>query len=156
VVRNGGALGEADADRVELIDAMINRRCKLPRTSVAARRAKELRNDLTVAEAMLWTALKGSAMRGYDFHRQVPIGDYIVDFFCPRLMLAIEIDGDSHRDKSEYDCQRQTWIESLGVQFMRFDDLSVRRRMGDVLRGIEGWIALEEQKEAANHPPPLE
>jgi very-short-patch-repair endonuclease len=82
---------------------MLDRRRKLPHTDIAVQRAKELRGNMTIAEAILWRGLKGSGMRGYDFQRQKPIGDFIVDFFCPRLMLAIEVDGESHRGKGDYD-----------------------------------------------------
>jgi very-short-patch-repair endonuclease len=135
---------------------MLDRRRKLPHTETAVQRAKELRSDLTIAEATLWKGLKGGAMRGYDFHRQKPIGDFIVDFFCPKLMLAIEIDGESHRDKAQYDRERQTWLEGHGIKFLRLDDEQLRRRPQDALRAIEGWIVGEEEREAADRPPPFE
>jgi very-short-patch-repair endonuclease len=123
---------------------MLDRRRRLPCTKTAVIRAKELRANLTKGEAILWTALKGRSMRGYDFDRQKPIGDYIVDFYCKALMLAIEIDGDSHRNKGTYDVRRQTWLESQGVRFLRFDDALLRKRPQDALRTIEGWIEHEE------------
>jgi hypothetical protein len=83
-------------------------------------------------------------MRGYDFDRQKPIGDFIVDFYCKALMLAIEIDGDSHRNKGSYDAGRQAWLESQGVRFLRFDDALLRKRPQDAIRAIEGWIEREE------------
>ena len=54
--------------------------------------------------------------------RQKPIGNYIVDFFCSKLKLVIEIDGDSHFGKEEKVAYRQMKIETLGIQFIRFDD----------------------------------
>lgn len=109
-----------------------------------------------MAEAILWVALKGRSMRGYDFHRQTPIGPYIVDFFCPRLMLAIEIDGESHRGKADYDHRRQAWLEGLGVRFLRLDDAYVRNSTQDAWHTIDGWIAAEEAREADERPPPPE
>jgi very-short-patch-repair endonuclease len=135
---------------------MLDRRRKLPFTDTAIQHARELRGNLTIAEAMLWRGLKRSGMRGYDFHRQKPIGDFIVDFFCPRLMLAIEVDGESHRGKSDYDRRRQEWIEGLGVKVLRLDDALVRRRPQDALSAIEGWIVQEEERDAANRPPPVQ
>ena len=79
-------------------------------------------------------------MRGYDFYRQKPIDNFIVDFFCSELMLAIEIDGESHADKVEYDEQRQKHLESLGVHFLRFCDRDVKQNMAGVLETISGWV----------------
>ena len=83
---------------------------------------------------------------GYDFHRQKPIDEYIVDFFCPALMLAIEIDGVSHIGKEEKDRKRQRQLENLGIRFLRFDDLDVKWDMEGVLRTIKKWIELYEER----------
>lgn len=58
--------------------------------------AKKLRQDMTLSEVLLWDCLKQKKMMGYDFDRQRPINEFIVDFYCKDLKLAIEIDGDSH------------------------------------------------------------
>ena len=79
-------------------------------------------------------------MMGYDFHRQKPIDQYIVDFYCPRLDLAIEIDGDSHIFKEKRDKERQQRLEKLGIRFLRFDDLDVKFQMDKVLDTIREWI----------------
>ena len=102
--------------------------------------AKNLRNNSTLAEVLLWQNLKGKKMKGYDFHRQKPIGNYIVDFFCNELMLALEIDGMSHDEKIEEDIKRQKQIENLGVSFLRFNDLDVKKNMEGVVVAIEEWI----------------
>ena len=104
---------------------MIDRRRVLRYSVVAGDRARDLRKQLTMGETLLWKRLRGRAMKGYDFHRQKPIGDYIVDFFCARLMLAIEIDGCSHRDRATEDAERQRWLEGLGVSFLRFTEADV-------------------------------
>ena len=64
--------------------------------------ARDLRNNSTKSEVILWLKLKGKQMYGYDFHRQKPIDNYIVDFFCHELMLAIEVDGYSHQLEDVY------------------------------------------------------
>ncbi len=92
-------------------------------------RARCLRQDSTLSEVLLWNHLKGKQMCGFDFDRQKPIDNYIVDFFCSELVLAIEIDGDSHDDKGRYDEARQRQLESLGVSFLRFDDSDVKTNM---------------------------
>ena len=81
-------------------------------------------------------------MLGYDFDRQKPLDNYIVDFFSKDLMLAIEIDGSSHDHEETYkaDVYRQQKIEAYGVRFLRFDDGEVKRDMKNVLRSIEIWI----------------
>ncbi len=63
-----------------------------------------------------------------------------MDFFCPELMLAIEIDGSSHNDKIEYDKIRQNKIESLGVRFIRFCDVEVKRNLQGCIDHIKEWI----------------
>lgn len=79
-------------------------------------------------------------MCGYDFHRQKPIGKYIVDFFCNELMLAIEIDGISHEGREKYDKQRQEELEKEGIKFLRFDDDEIFYNIEKVLNTIEYWI----------------
>lgn len=79
-------------------------------------------------------------MRGFDFDRQRPIDNYIVDFYCKDLQLAIEIDGESHIGKEKYDEERQKKLESLGVRFLRFDDVVVRYDLDGVVKAIEKWI----------------
>ncbi len=102
--------------------------------------ARDLRNNSTLAEVLLWNELKRKKMMGYDFHRQKPIDRYIVDFFCPVLMLAIEIDGDSHLGRDAADAKRQHKLEMQGIRFLRFDDLEVKFNMESVLKEIEHWI----------------
>ena len=65
--------------------------------------ARQLRLNSTLSEVLLWNELKQKKMHGYDFDRQKPIDDFIVDFYCKRLKLAIEIDGESHDHKFEED-----------------------------------------------------
>ena len=73
--------------------------------------ARMLRKNMTDSEIFLWNELKNKQLLGYDFRRQRPIDEFIVDFFCPRLSLVVEIDGDSHEGKLEKDSKRQSEIE---------------------------------------------
>ena len=118
----------------------MNRRKIIPYNPKLKERVHYLRNNSTLSEMLLWNHVKCKQMRGLDFDRQKPIDYYIVDFFCSELMLAIEIDGDSHDDKGGYDEARQQRLESLGVRFLRFDDLDIKRNMEGVLSEIENWI----------------
>jgi len=85
-------------------------------------------------------------MCGYQFMRQKPIGDYIVDFYCSKLKLVIEIDGESHDGRFSYDMQRQSFLESTGLTVLRFNDIDVKRDISNVLMAIEGWVKM-------NNPP---
>lgn len=109
--------------------------------------ARQLRNNSTLSEVLLWLELKGKKMRGYDFHRQKPIDNYIVDFFCHELMLVIEIDGISHtwEEVAVNDEIRQRKIESFGIQFLRFDDKEIKQNMSFVLNTIYDWIVEKEK-----------
>ncbi len=112
--------------------------------------ARLLRKNSTLSEILLWKHLRGKQMKGYDFHRQKPLNEYIIDFFCNELMLAIEIDGSSHELERAYerDQERQQQLESLGISFLRFDDRMVKQDMKSVLLAIELWI--EAYEEASN------
>lgn len=80
---------------------------------------RKLRKDGTKGEAILWRdVLKARQMKGYQFNRQFPIGDYIVDFISRQLNLIIKIDGNSHIGKSREDYERQTHLENLGFQLL--------------------------------------
>ena len=73
--------------------------------------ARKLRTKSTKSEIVLWKCLKGKQMRGYDFHRQKPLLDYIADFFCHELLLVIEVDGASH--ELDYIQEKDSQIDTL-------------------------------------------
>ena len=102
--------------------------------------ARGLRKNSTLCEVLLWNQLKARKMKGYQFMRQKPIGDYIVDFYCSRLGLVIEIDGESHVSRSREDELRQRELESLGLSVLRFYDSDVKKNTDGVLRVIWDWI----------------
>jgi very-short-patch-repair endonuclease len=104
--------------------------------------ARTLRETMTQSEVMLWKYLKGKRMQGYDFDRQRPIDEYIVDFYCKQLKLAIEIDGSSHdsAEAQEQDQYRQERLEALGIHFLRFQHQEVLQNTNTVLQTIEAWI----------------
>ncbi|MCP4398219.1 MAG: endonuclease domain-containing protein [bacterium] len=116
------------------------RRKIIPYNPNLKERARELRKSSTLAEVLLWNRLKSKQMKDYQFLRQKPLNQFIVDFFCYDLMLAIEVDGYSHDYKMEEDRFRQQRLESLGIRFLHFTDYDVKINIEGVLQGIEIWI----------------
>jgi (E)-4-hydroxy-3-methylbut-2-enyl-diphosphate synthase len=112
----------------------------IPYNSDLKQLANELRKNMTLSEVLLWNELKQKKILGFDFDRQRLINNYIVDFFCKELNLAIEIDGDTHIYRDDFDDERQRNLEKLGVHFLRFDDIEVKKNMSNVLRVIQDWI----------------
>ena len=108
--------------------------------------ARNLRKEGTKGEALLWKkVLRARGMEGYQFNRQYPIGDYIVDFICRKLKLIIEIDGSSHLTKGTEDRKRQDILENGGYTVIRFSENEVVYRIDDVIKDIYLAIkALEE------------
>jgi len=104
--------------------------------------ARNLRNDSTKSEIYLWKHLKGKQMMGYDFHRQKPLDNYIVDFFCHELMLAVELDGYTHQmeEVMEKDEKKEKRLNELGVNVLRFQDEEVYNDVENVVREIEAYI----------------
>lgn len=102
--------------------------------------AKELRKESTLSEILLWNYLKKKQMKGCDFHRQKPIDNYIVDFYCPKLKLAIEIDGISHAEKEKYDEKRISRLKFLGINILTFSDEQIKKNLNGTLIEIEDWI----------------
>ncbi len=104
--------------------------------------AKNLRNNSTRAEIILWNHLKGKKLKGYDFHRQKPIENFIVDFFCNKLILAIELDGYTHgfEEVLVKDEIKEKRLTDLGVTVLRFTDRDVIDNIESVLKSIEDSI----------------
>jgi very-short-patch-repair endonuclease len=101
--------------------------------------ARQLRLNSTKAEIMLWKYIKGKVL-GCEFHRQKPVDEYILDFYCDELKLAIEIDGYTHDYNYEKDLARQAKLERLGIKVIRFSDEDVRKHLNDVIRAIQLMI----------------
>ena len=101
--------------------------------------AAHLRSQGTKSEIILWNQLKGSQVNGFRFIRQKPIGDYIVDFYCKEVGLVIELDGLSHQynEVMDLDERKQSYLESIGLKVIRFEDEDVIRDLPNVMRVIE-------------------
>lgn len=101
--------------------------------------ARELRKNSTLSEILLWNQIKRKAL-GVEFHRQVPILNYIVDFYSHEIKLAIEMDGNSHNHKQHYDNKRQYELEKYGVTFLRISDIDIKQRMFSALLVLKDKI----------------
>lgn len=99
---------------------------------------KRLRNNATNAERILWSHLKRKQMNGLKFRRQYGVDSFILDFYCPEIKLAIELDGPSHfnEDVPYYDNQRQKYIEAFGITFLRFNNMDIYNNITGVLQAI--------------------
>lgn len=100
------------------------------------KRARKLRQDQTPSERKLWARLRGRRLNGLKFRRQHPIGPYITDFYCAACRLVIEIDGDGHLEREEYDANRTEWLEGQGYQVLRFTNRDVQDNTEAVLEAI--------------------
>lgn len=100
--------------------------------------ARALRKNMTNAEILLWSRIKGKQLKGYQFYRQKIIGSYIVDFLCPSAKLVIEIDGGQHFSVGgqQKDMQRDNAMRSLGLRVLRFSDTEVLGNLTGVLEEI--------------------
>lgn len=99
------------------------------------------RKNQTPAEIKLWSKLRNRQLLGYKFRRQVPIANYIVDFYCEKLKLIIEIDGSTHNeDKYDYDLNRENFLKDLGYRLERFTEYEVTNNINDVLQTLENII----------------
>jgi len=89
--------------------------------------SRQLRRNMTDTERHIWAKLRMKQLNGYQFHRQKPIGDYIVDFYCPRAKLVIEVDGSYHLvgETIEYDGIRDEYMSSLGLRVLRLTNTDV-------------------------------
>ncbi len=119
----------------------------LPYNPNLKEKAAELRKSGNLSEVLLWDKLKNKQVLGMDFTRQQIIGDFIVDFYCPKLKLIIEIDGQSHDSKGEYDSERENYLQNSGLEIIRFSDSEIKNNLANV---VESLYKLVEKK---NTPP---
>lgn len=102
--------------------------------------ARQLRQNLTPAEKMVWDALKSRQLNGLKFRSQHPIESFIVDFYCPQHRFVIELDGAVHDQQGEYDAARTEKLNHLGYRVIRFDNRDVMSDLGRVLQQIVNAI----------------
>jgi len=115
------------------------------------KRAKELRKNTTETEEILWSFLKNNSILGLHFRRQHPIKTFIADFYCHKIKLVIEVDGEIHykNESREKDDNRNAEMERLGLTLLRFSNFEVENKINTVLQRIyaECGKLLNENKE---------
>jgi len=101
--------------------------------------ARKLRKQMTLSEILLWERIKDKKL-GFTFNRQQSIGQYVADFLCRKQKAVIEIDGDSHDGKGEYDETRDEFLKSQGFIVIHIHDYEVKKNMESVLKYIKDNI----------------
>ena len=104
-------------------------------------RANELRKQMTPAEVKLWNALRGNQLDGAYFRRQHAVGTYILDFYCAKVKLAIEVDGSTHLGQEVYDVERTQWLETeQDIRVIRFTNQDILRDLDAVIEAIRAAL----------------
>jgi very-short-patch-repair endonuclease len=110
-------------------------------TKEKLQRAKELRRDMTPAEKILWQELRGNKL-GVHFRRQQVIAGFIVDFYCHKAALVIEVDGDIHDSQQEEDARREKVLSEMGLRVVRFRNKEVMRDLSAVVGKIRELVEM--------------
>lgn len=103
---------------------------------------RALRNQMPLAEKIVWLSLRKRQICGVRFLRQYSIDHYVLDFYSPEIKLAIEIDGETHstKEEKEYDMDRQKYVESFGVKVIRFKNEQVFGNVDKVIENIKSEV----------------
>jgi very-short-patch-repair endonuclease len=105
---------------------------------IIQRRARELRKEMTPAERLLWQVLRSNALNGAYFRRQHPVGSFILDFYCTKAKLAVEVDGGTHLEQVAYDAERTRWLaRERGIRVIRFSNDDIKQNLGAVVEAIQ-------------------
>jgi len=116
----------------------------LPYNPELITRAKALRKAGNLSEALLWVEIKNEKLNGLDFDRQKIIDNYIVDFYCAEAGVIIEIDGESHDMKGEYDEIRDNYFNNLGLTIIHIPDKDVRNNLDGVMQYLRNHPVLRD------------
>ncbi|MCL6752086.1 endonuclease domain-containing protein [Nostoc sp. CCCryo 231-06] len=103
---------------------------------VKVQRAKELRQQMTPEEKILWQHLRANRLNGLHFRRQQIINGFIADFYCHATALVIEVDGKIHEQQAEYDAERGKVLSARGLRLLRIKNEEVRHELDKVLMRI--------------------
>ncbi|HVJ02363.1 MAG TPA: DUF559 domain-containing protein [Sphingomonas sp.] len=117
-------------------------------------RARELRNNPTAAEELLWSKLRRSQLAGLKFTRQLPVAGHFGDFGCRSAKLIVELDGGQHVQAAEADAERTRRIEAEGYRVIRFWNNDLTSNMDGVLQAILDAALPGEERAPTPQPPP--
>jgi very-short-patch-repair endonuclease len=117
-------------------------------------RSRTLRKEMTIAERLLWKALRNKQLNQYKFRRQHPYGKYILDFVCLEAKLVIEVDGGQHQENTMYDQNRSMWLERQGFKVLRFWNNEVLNNLDAVMQVI--WHELHLDIQPPSQPSPCQ
>ena len=104
-------------------------------------RRKNLRHNQTIEESILWNKLRQGKL-GFKFKRQHSIGPYIMDFYCPKKRLSIELDGSHHSENKKYDTERTNFLSEFGIKVLRFWNKEVNANINAVVDKIKNELIL--------------
>ena len=112
--------------------------------------SRELRKNMTDAELLLWSRLRKKQVKGVQFYRQKPLGNYIVDFYCPAANLIVEVDGGQHYtdEGKTKDRERDNYLASLDLKVLRFSNSDVLKEIDAVLQVIWGNVEVRDWKKS--------
>jgi len=116
--------------------------------------SRHLRSDMTDAEQALWARLRRKQIMDIQFYRQKPIGQYIVDFYAPKVHLVVEVDGGGHFEEAakQYDKRRTIFLQTQGLTVLRFNNLEVLRELDAVVLMI--WEEVKTRLDVKIPPSP--
>ena len=100
--------------------------------------SRRLRKEMTNTERLLWSKIRGKQLKGFQVYRQNPIGQFVVDFYCPKAKLVIELDGGQHYSEAiqEKDESRDRYMDGIGLTVLRFSDKEVFENLSGVVEEI--------------------
>ncbi|MCX5781604.1 MAG: endonuclease domain-containing protein [Elusimicrobia bacterium] len=114
----------------------------LPYNKKLKNNSRYLRKNMTEAEQLLWSRVRRKQIKGLQFYRQKIVNNYIVDFYCSRAKLVIELDGGQHysNEGKKKDCNRDNVLRYYGMKVIRFSDSDIFKNLNEVLEQI--WNAV--------------
>ena len=97
---------------------------------------------MTAPELVFWTAIRERKLKGYKFRRQYSVERYVIDFYCTKVRLGIEIDGSSHfnQNQKQYDNLRSEYIHSLGIKILRYTNDEIMKNLSGVLEHVSSHL----------------
>ncbi|HAI75193.1 MAG TPA: hypothetical protein DCM08_03025, partial [Microscillaceae bacterium] len=141
LLRGAGGVSESVSEGVS--ETMPKKRQIIPYNPNLKELARQLRNNSTKSEIILWKELKGKLDGKYDFHRQKPLDNYIADFFCHELQLVIELDGETHNweETQQKDFEKESRFNELGLNVLRFPDTDIFKHLEATLASIQLYVS---------------